>query len=289
MVADATEGLFDYINLDDYPLHEAGGQKWQRVVDGIKQELSANGCSVLPEFVRGDALELLEKEGINVAPHAYRHLETVNAYNIDSEADLPADHPAKITFEKGNAFVARDLIPNNYIINQLYSSSRFKSFIAECFDMKEIYELADPLAALCLNVLDPGRSHPWHFDKNELTVSMLTKAPGGGGVFEYCPNIRTAENENFDAVRSVIMDHGEEHISRLHLNPGDLQLFKGRFSLHRVTPVTGNTERHTAIFAYTPIPGVVGYPERTRQLFGRVLPEHKAALQNAIKNDALLD
>jgi hypothetical protein len=41
--------------------------------------------------------------------------------------------------------------------------------------------------------------------------------------------------------------------------------------------VQGGTERHTAIFAYSARPGVLGAPERTRQLFGRVLPEHLAA------------
>ncbi len=289
MLANATEGLFQYINLDDYPLHDREGEKWLDLVRGVKEELSEKGCSVLPKFVRGDALKTLEAEGVSVAPHAYRQLETVNAYNIDIDADLPEMHPGKITFEKGNAFVARDLIPDHFIISKLFTSAQFKAFIADCFDMEEIYELADPLAALCLNVLDPGRSHPWHFDKNEFTVSMLTKAPDRGGVFEYCPNIRSTEDENFEAVRSVITDSGEEYVSRLNLNPGDLQLFKGRFSLHRVTPVTGHKERHTAIFAYSSTPDVVGYPERTRQLFGRVLPEHEAALQNAIRNDALLD
>ena len=61
---------------------------------------------------------------------------------------------------------------------------------------------------------------------------------------------------------------------RLRLRPGDLQLFTGRYSLHRVTEVEGTRSRHTAIFAYSERPGVIGTPERTRQLFGRVTPAH---------------
>ncbi|SLJ82245.1 Uncharacterised protein [Mycobacteroides abscessus subsp. abscessus] len=75
---------------------------------------------------------------------------------------------------------------------------------------------------------------------------------------------------------------------RLELRPGDLQLFQGRFSLHRVTPVSGVTQRHSAIFAYTDRPGVIGTVERTRQLFGRVLPDHLAAAE-AVRGDRLLD
>ena len=81
--------------------------------------------------------------------------------------------------------------------------------------------------------------HPWHFDTNEFTVSMLTQAAEGGGVFEYCPNIRSAAAENFDDVRAVLAGRGEHLVRRLTLRPGDLQLFQGRYSLHRVSTVRG--------------------------------------------------
>jgi hypothetical protein len=69
---------------------------------------------------------------------------------------------------------------------------------------------------------------------------------------------------------------------------GDLQLFKGRYALHRVSPVAGARDRHTAIFAYSEQPGVVGSVARTRQLFGRVLPQHLAA-EKRVRVDQLLD
>jgi hypothetical protein len=67
-------------------------------------------------------------------------------------------------------------------------------------------------------------------------------------------------------------------------------LFTGRYSLHRVTEVGGTAARHSAIFAYTERPGVMGNVERTRQLFGRVLPEHLEAVGvHAVRGDRLLD
>jgi hypothetical protein len=137
--------------------------------------------------------------------------------------------------------------------------------------------------------VNPGTEHPWHFDTNEFTVSLLTREAGDGGVFEYCPNIRSAEAENFGDVRRVLTGHGEDLVRRLTLRPGDLQLFKGRYSLHRVSTVRGDTARHTAIFAYSERPGVVGSVTRTKQLFGRVLPEHLAAEGRAVRVDGLLD
>jgi hypothetical protein len=165
----------------------------------------------------------------------------------------------------------------------------FRHFIARCFELPELHELADPLSGLVLNVIAPGMEHPWHFDTNEFTVSMLTQQAQAGGVFEYCPNIRTAQDEHFDDVRDVVDGRGERLTRRLPLQPGDLQLFKGRYSLHRVSPVCGEVARHSAIFAYSERPGVIGSVERTRQLFGRVLHEHLAAEGRAVRGDRLLD
>jgi len=152
-----------------------------------------------------------------------------------------------------------------------------------------VHELADPLAGLCLNVVTPGRAHPWHFDTNEFAVTLLTQAPQAGGSFEHCPNIRSAQAENFDDVRAVLAGRGGHMVRRLSLRPGDLQLFTGRSSLHRVSAVQGDAERHTAIFAYSERPGVIGTVARTRQLFGRVLPEHLVAEGRAVRIDQLLD
>jgi hypothetical protein len=191
--------------------------------------------------------------------------------------------------QRGNAFVAHDLIPAEFLIHRVYRGAAFRRFVAACFGLAEVHQLADPFAALCLNVIPPGRAHPWHFDTNEFTVSMLTQLPDDdSGTFEYCPNIRSADNENFTDVRDVLDGRGAHLVRRLALHPGDLQLFAGRYSLHRVTTVVGATARHSAIFAYSERQGVIGTPARTRQLFGRVAPLHLAAQASATRVDQLL-
>ncbi|MGW3663467.1 HalD/BesD family halogenase [Streptomyces sp. NPDC005141] len=272
-----------------YPLSELASARGQAVVADARRDLSTLGCTVLPDFIRPSLRDVLRQECSAIAPRAHHDVETVNVYNIAVDSALPEDHPGRKTFERGNAFVARDRIPADSLISRLYSDTVFRHFIARCFELPELHELADPLSGLVLNVVAPGMEHPWHFDTNEFTVSMLTQQAQAGGVFEYCPNIRTARDENFDDVRDVVDGRGERLTRRLPLQPGDLQLFKGRFSLHRVSPVRGEVARHSAIFAYSERPGVIGSVERTRQLFGRVLPEHLAAEGRAVRGDRLLD
>ncbi|MFB7241964.1 arpA protein [Streptomyces populi] len=289
MRSSETLTLDQAVDTDRYPLSDITSARGQAVVSRARHDLATLGCTVLPDFVRPSLRDVLRQECSAIAPRAHHDVETVNVYNIAVDSELPDGHPGRKTFERGNAFVARDRIPADALIGRLYSDTVFRDFVARCFELPELYELADPLSGLVLNVVAPGMEHPWHFDTNEFTVSMLTQQAQAGGVFEYCPNIRTAQDENFDDVRDVVDGRGERLTRRLPLQPGDLQLFKGRYSLHRVSPVRGEVARHSAIFAYSERPGVIGSVERTRQLFGRVLPEHLAAEGRAVRGDRLLD
>ncbi|UZJ31686.1 HalD/BesD family halogenase [Streptomyces endophytica] len=284
-----TMTLDEVVDTGRYPLADPDGPEARAVVSRARQELDTLGCTVLPDFLHPARRALLRTECAEIAPRAHFDVESVNVYNIAVDQDLPPGHPGRTVFERGNAFVARDRIPADALISRLYAHPAFQRFVARCFRLPRLYELADPYSALVLNVVEPGKEHPWHFDTNEFTVSMLTQQAGAGGDFEYCPNIRSAQDERFDDVRDVLAGRGERLVHRLPLRTGDLQLFKGRYSLHRVSPVRGATARHSAIFAYSERPGVIGSVARTRQLFGRVDPAHLAAEGRAIRGDQLLD
>lgn len=277
----------DPVDLDTYPLDRPGSRAWSAAVDRAREQLSRDGCAVLPGFVRESWRDRLRAEGESIAHRAHYESRTVNVYNTEPDPDLPADHPARVPLERGNAFVARDRIPADHLVHRLYPDPGFRAFLAACVGSPELHELADPLAGLCLNVVPDGRSHPWHFDTNEIAISLLTRAPGEGGVFEYCPDIRSAGAENTDDVADVLAGRGGDRVRRLRLRAGDLQLFRGRYSLHRVTTVRGPVARHTAIFSYSTRPGVVGSAVRTRQLFGRVSAVHGGS--RAVRVDGLMD
>ncbi len=283
---DEAELIEQVVNAERYPLTRPGEGGWTAAVEAARTELREQGCTVLRDFVRPQLRDRIGAEGASVAGHAYDDVVTVNVYNTAPDPDLPEDHPARVPMQRGNAFVAHDRIPAGFVIHRLYAGELFQRFLAECLEVERIHPLADPLAGLCLNIVEPGKEHPWHFDTNEFAVSMLTQLPEAGGEFEYCPNIRSDGAENLADVRAVIT--GDRTLVRtLTLRPGDLQLFRGRFSLHRVSPVRGVVARHTAIFSYSLTPGLVGRPERTRQLFGRLTDVHRAAA--GTRSDDLLD
>ena len=97
----------------------------------------------------------------------------------------------------------------------------------------------------------------------------MIQKPEEGGIFEYCPNIREPGNEKFDDVKKVL-DGDRSRVKRLELEPGDLQIFKGRFTMHRVTKVIGKTSRFMCIPAYVLDPWRVNTPEHSKAIYGKV-------------------
>jgi len=259
------------------------------VVAQVRAELDESGCSVLRGFLRPDAVGVMREQAQRIEHLANERETRTNVYNTADDPTLPEDHPARFFMRRSNAFVATDQIPEGDIVRRLYHHDGFRRFVADCVGEPEIHEYADPFARLVLNVLPRGAQHPWHYDTNEFIVSTLVQGSEDGGVFEYCPGIRGPGRENLDDVGAVLRGEGEHLIRRLRLRPGDLQIFRGRFSLHRVTEVRGARPRITGIFAYAKEPGVIGRVERTRQIFGRVSHVHQQAERRHRRADALLD
>jgi hypothetical protein len=178
-----------------------------------------------------------------------------------------------------------DRFPKDGLCLALYHDPTFEGFVTDCLEEDVLYTFGDPLAGVVVNVMAEGQELAWHYDTNEFIVSLLTRKPEEGGVFEYVPDLRKPGDERYDEVQKVL-DGESDRIRRLWLELGDLQLFKGRFALHRV--VRGKGERHTAIFGYAKEPGFMGRVERTRKVHGRVTQAHIDAEKRA-RGDGLSD
>lgn len=279
--------LADLVDLDRYPIDRPDSPALADLIAAVRADLEREGCAVLPNFLTAEGLEKTRADGRGLAPKAFFQEMMCNIYNSADDPSLPADDPRRLYFERSSGFVSRDVIPADTSIHRLYVSPGMKRFVAACNGIDEVFEYADPFAGLVFNVLPPGTQQPWHYDTNEFITTIMMQAPDEGGVFEYCPHIRAPGDENLSGVGRVLRGEDDARIRRLDLRPGDLQLFRGRYSLHQVSRVGGGTERHTAVFGYAKRPGIVGPVERTRQLYGRVAEVHILS-ERQQSNDGLI-
>jgi len=210
-------------------------------------------------------------------------------FHTTHNPEYPEHHPVNTFIERSSGFVPGDSWDSSMAIDVIFRSDDLTNFLRDCLETESVHCYADPLAGLTANILDPGQQFAWHFDTNEFAVTALIDEADEGGLFQYVPMTRTPDDESFDRIQSIL-DGDATAVKTLDLRAGDLQIFRGRHSLHRVTRVSADSRpRHAAIFAYTAEPGVIGRVERTRQLFGRVLPAHEEAERRRVRSDALLD
>jgi len=278
------------IDLDRYPLDRPTSIGYLTAVEAAREQLRADGCAVVADLLRPEAIAAVHDEIVQRKHTTHYSTQNINPYfHVQINPSYPKRHPVNTFIERSSGFIPGDSWDSSCATDELFRSAELTRFIAECLEVPTLHCYADPLAGLTANILDPDQQFTWHFDTNEFAVTVLVDEADEGGLFEYVPMIRTADDENFASIQAVL--EGETAgVCTLTLRPGDMQIFRGRYSLHRVTRVASwSKPRHAAIFAYTQEPNVIGRLERTLQLFGRALPAHEAAERERVRSDALID
>ncbi len=277
------------IDRSRYPLNEPPNRELAGVIRSVRKELNTDGCAVIRGFFSGTGLSALRTEAIDRAGLAhYSDSKACNVYLGEANPARAESHPQNVFLPRTNGFVPADAFGPETVSRQLYAWPPLTSFIARCLDRQELFVYEDPVSNMIVNVCRPGQEFNWHFDTNEFTITMLLQSAESGGHFEYVPNLRRPDSECYRDVKRVL-DGDRTRVKTLDLEAGDLQLFLGRFSLHRVTRNTGKRDRLLLIMSFAEKPGMVGNPYRVKDLYGKTTSAHDQASGQRIRADALLD
>lgn len=290
MSDEATITLAELVDLNRYPIDQPDSDGYRDAVAAAQADLGSVGCAVIKDLVLPDALERLGQEIWDRKSTTHFSTQVINPYfHFNHNPDYADDHAMNTFLERSSGFIPGDSWQDETAMRQMFEHPDLARFLADCLEIPELHPYADPLAGLTANILDPGQQFTWHFDTNEFAVTVLVEEADEGGLFEYVHNIRSDGDEGFDHIKEIL-DGGRREVHVLDLRPGDMQIFRGRYSLHAVSRVADDSKpRHAAIFAYTEKPGVIGRLERTQQLFGRVLQAHIEAEEQRVRTDALID
>ena len=260
--------------VDDLP--SAGARTW---ITQLRTRLDQDGSCTLPDFVTGPALARMARQALSIAHLAYPGPTEVSPYffnyQLGKGEDLPATHPLRHKGRRNLSQVAADLIPPEFLLSQLYHSDLMLDFLG-AITGKPVYRNQDPYQSLNISVMNQGGCQQWHFDSGTMVTTLLLQEPEAGGIFEYAPAIRSEEDENFDAVQGVL-DGNSDRVCQNYLRAGTLSLFRGHYSLHRVTEVGGSRQRIQAILGYSTRPGLIGKKESSILHYGPRVAEIEAS------------
>lgn len=264
------------VNLSVYPIENLDGEASRTLIRQCRDKLSDSGALVLPEFLTPPATLLLaaEASGLDWAVHRYQTDHTV--YFEPCDDSLPESHPRRRRVRTDKSSVPYDLIPTTALLRRLYEWDPLLAFVAAVLGEASLYRHGDPMAALNINVHDEGQELGWHFDRTDSAVTLSLQQSEAGGVFEYVPNLRSSNDENYEGVARILAGSRAE-VRQLPSEPGTLTLFRGHYSLHRVSPGSGPLKRLVAALSYVREPGVIFSPYARKLFYGRDTPVNRTS------------
>lgn len=273
----AAEPLFpaieQIIDLERYPIYDLDHPATRQAIESARERLDDDGCALIKDFLRPESLARMRAESERLYSQTFWSQATHTPYFSKDDPSLPEDHPKRYFQQRSSGYINSDILEADSDLRAFYESPVITRFIGECLDVPDLTTWDDPLACNPYSLMDEGNYFPWHFDGNDFTVSLLVQEADEGGIFEYAPDLRSRDNENFDEVKRVL-NGDRQGVRELDLKEGDMQIFKGRFSLHRVTQVSSTKRRVIALPSYATDPYPVNRPAHSTHLYGRALPIH---------------
>ena len=235
-----------------------------------RRKLDCDGVLTLPNFLEDDILNELVIEAKDASSGAFYTNSTHNVYLTPIDITLSVDHVFNRQVTSSKGCICTDQIPTKSKLHHLYHDFEFKNFIANVVGEKKLYPYEDPLSSINVHYAGEGQELNWHFDNSEFAITLLLQSPFEGGMFEYIKDFRNAEkNEmNFDGVAELL--NGSVKPQTLPMEPGTLVLFRGRNSIHRVTPSIGERDRILVVLAYNSQPGVALSESARKTFYGRL-------------------
>jgi hypothetical protein len=258
--------IAEIIDVETYPITEPG-RPGSRVVERCRAALAEDGACQLDGFMRPAATQAVLAEAEMLSGKLFRTDATHNAYFTEVTAGLTGEDPRAVRVHSSKRALGFNHSGASSPLRILYEWDGLVTFLKDVLELPDLYRDADPAGACSVMFYDEGDELGWHFDNSEFAVTLMLQQCLEGGEFEYVPGIRTAEDENFAGVGAVLKgDRGP--VRCLHAAPGALTLFRGRYSLHRVTPVRGAMRRVNAVLAYASTPGHRLTPLNRRLFYG---------------------
>ena len=257
------------IDMSHYPLDRADSDDLRSLVSSKREELNQQQYCTMPGF-------LLESERRKIVTavearlnHSHRADSDRNVYlERTPSPSLPDDHPRNIFARGCYNMMGAHLLDEKSPLKQLYYWPPMQQFIADIVGSPTLYPSDDPYQPV--NVLCQGNDDrsAWHFDSsNAFTMTLMLQAPESGGDFEMAPNTRSDDDPDYAGVAKLLLGD-ESKVVKVSRAEGELVIFRGCNSAHRVTPIAGSRLRLMCVMVYENEPGVIGDPIVNKTVYG---------------------
>ena len=260
----------DIVNCTEYSLFARNDPRREQLVQASFEELRAKQYCCLPQFVTDAALQAMRQEAMALQPQAFHNNSLRNCYLHKAlDAALPDDHPRNLQDRSSVRMIAYDQLAPDSVLKSFYHADAVRSLVADIVGEGTLFDNEDPYQPANYVCYRDQDESSWHFDAdNSFTMTLMVQASEQGGQFEMSPATRSTDDQNYERVAEVLGGGLQDSIVSVAREPGALCIFKGSNSLHRVSPVVGDTLRIMGVFVYEFEPGVVGDDNVNATIYG---------------------
>ena len=260
-----------YVNLEDYPIDRVESDDYKSLIAKLRSDLETIGFINLEGFLSPDGVGQFMEEIEDRQSIAFHAVSLRHPYGYTPSDEFPTDHPRNIFAKTESYRLARHHFKDSRL-DEFYQWPPLRTFIADLTGHPRIYLNADPSNALVVQVYRQGCRIAWHFDQALFSTILNLAESESGGIFECAPNLRTESDPNYAEVKSVLTGESPR-VQSLKVKAGSFSIMRGRYTMHRVTPVEQDTPRVSVVLSYEVKPGVVMDLPTRRISFGPDTPE----------------
>ncbi|MDH3666233.1 MAG: 2OG-Fe(II) oxygenase [Paracoccaceae bacterium] len=258
------------IDFARYPLDQDTAAMGPIIAEARAQLDRDQYCS-LPGFLTPEAVTEAAAEATGLMGQANPAESLRNCYlQRQGDPSMPADHPRNVLQPARYRMIAADLLPQTSHLKRLYFWEPFQHMVAAIVGAPKLYPNDDPLQPVNVICYGPGDQSAWHYDStNAFTMTLMLQGAEAGGAFELAPNTRESPDGEDIPYMTEVLTGASDRVRTVSRAAGELTIFRGCNSLHRVSPVAGSRTRLMAVFVYEERPGVTGDPEVNQTVYGR--------------------
>ena len=257
-----------YLDLDRYPLDQLDSNIGKRLVSRCREELQQSQSFELPNLLLNATIEQCVSDVLPLYSNdSFTHEREHNIFFDDQFNSVSPEHPALDRMKTTNHTICADQISDSVLL-EIYQWPPLREFLAAVMNKPNLYLMADPLARVNVMAYYKGESLNWHFDRAEFTTTVLLQASDLGGDLELAYGLRNGSDIDFDGIGKMLNgDRG--NVRTKSMVSGTLNVFKGKNTAHRTTPVGGSKPRIVAVFSYFAEPNVVFSKRERLEFYGR--------------------
>jgi alkylated DNA repair dioxygenase AlkB len=266
-----------FVNLGRYPIEDLDSAEYRALVQRCREQFDDAVSCHLPDFLRMDAIDAALREIDQKRNLQHLYIQHRGAYNLEDprtakhQTALNPEDVRSMTHRRHQRWIGTDDLSEVCPVKAIYDWPNLTQFVRDVLDVPELYTVDDPLMRVLINVHIQGDELGWHVDSHDYAVTILLRGAKQGGLYQYVPMTGPGD-ENYEYAAKLF----EGDVSRVRtvpMGPGSMVIFRGRNTLHRVTPVVDNSQdRVLALLAYDPVPGRNFGPSFRRNLLNRETP-----------------